>query len=77
MTKAEYIEKITRWLMPDRDDPELAAEARAGTSLDGVYEGSSPRIHRLVRLAYLRGVRRGARAAFEARQPIALRDEER
>ncbi len=72
--RANYIEKITRWLMPDRQDPELAAEARASTMLDGVYKGDSRRITRLVRLAYYRGIRRGASSAWEAAQPIVLRD---
>lgn len=72
--RLEYIERITRWLMPDRNDPALAADARASTTLDGVYGGKSPRIYRLISLAYLRGVRRGASVAWEARQPISLRD---
>lgn len=76
MTKAEYIERVTRWLMPDRDDPELAAAARERTTLDGVYGGTSQRIHGLVRLAYLRGVRRGAGCAWEAQRPVRLRARE-
>lgn len=72
-----FIERITGWLMPDRNDPDLAVQARESTSLDGVYAGKSRRIHQLVRLAYLRGVRRGAAAAWEAQQPIVLRDDER
>ncbi len=74
--KATYIERVTAWLMPDQRDPDLATEAREGMSLDGVYSGSSARIHRLVRLAYLRGVRRGAGAAWEGMQPIGLRDDD-
>lgn len=70
--KAAYVERLTRWLMPD-DDPELAAEARASMSLDGVYKGGSRRIMRMIRLAYLRGVRRGAAIAWNARQPVGLR----
>jgi hypothetical protein len=74
MSRNEYVERLTRWLMPDRDDPELAAQARERASLDGVYTGKSARIQRLIRLAYLRGVRRGAGCAWEAKQPFSLRD---
>ncbi len=72
--KATYIERIVGWLMPDREDPALAEQARELTTLDGVYRGKSPRIRRLVRLAYLRGCRRGAGCAWSAAQPISLRD---
>ena len=71
--RTEYIERLTKWLMPDRKDPELAAQARESTGLGGVYTGESARIMRLVHLAYLRGVRRGASCAWEAKQKIVLR----
>lgn len=73
MSRDAYVDKVTRWLMPDRKDPELAAAARERSTLDGVYNGKSARIRRLVRLAYLRGVRRGAGCAWEAQQPVHLR----
>ena len=73
MTRAEYVERVTRWLMPDRKDPELAAEARATGGLSDVYRGKSARSHRIVHLAYLRGVRRGASCAWEAQQKVVLR----
>lgn len=73
-TKETFVEKLTAWLMPDAQDPELADEARRCMTLDGVYSGRSARTHRLVRLAYLRGVRRGAGCAWEAQQPVRLRE---
>ena len=72
--RAEYVEKITRWLVDWRGTPkEISEAARRSTGLDGVYRGKSPRIHRLVWLAYLRGVRRGASMAWEARQSVGPR----
>ena len=68
-----FIEKLTAWLMPDRHNPELAAEARERTSIDGIYTGRSVKIKRAVYLAHLRGIRRGVAIAWEARQPITLR----
>jgi hypothetical protein len=76
MSREEYIEAITRWLMPDQGDPEFAAEVRAKTGLDGVYKGKSWKTTRMVKLAFLRGVRRGAGLAWEARQPVVLRASE-
>lgn len=70
--RAEYVERIVGWLMP-KDDPELATRARESTGLDGVYTGKSARIRWLVRLAYMRGCRRGASSAWQARQPIGFR----
>jgi len=73
--KAAYIEKVTGWLVDNSEKhyPGLAEVARSGTGLDGVYAGKSMRLHRLVRLAYLRGVRRGASCAWEAQHPVVLR----
>lgn len=73
MEKEDYIAKTVGLLMP-KDDEALAAEVGASLYLDGVYSGDSPRIARMVRVAYLRGVRRGAAAAWSARQPITTRD---
>ena len=71
--KADYIERITRWLMPDRKDPEMAAQARERSTLDGVYTGKSAKIYRIMHLSWLRGVRKGATCAWEARQKVYLR----
>lgn len=75
MPQDEYVERVVGWAVDATDAhwPGLAAEARAGGGLSGVYTGKSARLHRLVRLAYLRGLRDGARYAWEARQPVALR----
>jgi hypothetical protein len=75
MTQDEYVEKVVGWAL-DADEkywPGLAAEARSGGGLSGVYTGKSEKMHRLARLAYLRGLRDGARYAWEARQPVVLR----
>lgn len=74
MTRSEYVERVTRWLMPDDKDPDLAADARERAGLSGVYTGTSKRIRRMVHLAYLRGVRHGAGCAWEAAQPVTLRE---
>lgn len=66
-----FVDRVTRWLMPK--DETLAAEACESMGLDGVYEGSSQRIQRLVRLAYARGCRRGASAAWASQQAVVLR----
>lgn len=73
--KDEYIDKLTDWLVCAKHlhTDDLIADAKAGTSLSGVYAGGSARIWRLVRLAYLRGVRRGASITWDAKQPITLR----
>lgn len=71
--REEYVEKITRWLVDWDKDPELSKRVRESTGLDGVYRGTSQRIRDLVKLAYLRGCRRGASCAWEAKQPISLR----
>jgi hypothetical protein len=63
-----YIDRVTRFLAPADD-----ADSRAALTLDGIYSGTSPRIAAMIRTAYRRGVRRGASAAFSARQPISLR----
>ena len=74
MKRNEYIERVTGWLMPDDTDPELANDARA--TGEPLYTGSSERIARLVRRAYLRGIRRGASCAYEAMQPVTIRTED-
>ena len=78
MKKNEYVEKVVGWAIDanSKHSPGLANEARARSGLDGVYEGKSGRLHRLVRLAYLRGLRDGARYAWESRQPVVPRGEE-
>ena len=78
LPKAEYVEKVIGWIIDasDRLYPGVAVTAREKSTLDGVYEGKSARLHRLVRLAYLRGCRRGATCAWEAQQPIVMRLQE-
>lgn len=77
LDKATFVERVTAWLMrDDKPDRALPVEARASFGLDGVYDGESAHIRRLVTLAYLRGIRRGAACAWEAQQPIVLRDTE-
>jgi hypothetical protein len=77
LSSDEFIERATGWMIDGMAktyrDPELADEARERASLDGVYTGKSMRLHRMVRLAYLRGVRRGAYSVWEGQQPITLR----
>lgn len=69
--KATYIDRVTRWLMPT--EPELLADVMRNISLSGLYTGRSRNIHRLILVAYCRGVRKGASSAWDARQPIVLR----
>lgn len=78
MKQKEYVEKVVGWAIDATDErwPGIADEARARSGLDGVYEGKSAKMHQLARLAYLRGLRDGARYAWEARQPVVLRDGE-
>lgn len=64
-----YIERVTGYLIPKEDE-----NSRAHTTLSGLYSGNSKRIHDLIARAYRRGIRRGASAAFSARQPITIRD---
>lgn len=71
LDRDEFVERVTGWLMPK--DEKLAAEARASVSMDGVYTGRSSRILRIARLAYARGVRRGASCAWSAQQPVTTR----
>ena len=77
LNRAEFVERATGWMVDGMAktycDPKLAEEARARMGLDGVYTGKSMRLHRMVRLAYLRGVRRGAYSVWEGQQPVVLR----
>jgi len=70
-----YVEKLTAWIVDADKDPELSRDARLTPSLDHLYHGKSQKIRRLIRVAYLRGVRRGAGMAWDARQPIVPRFE--
>lgn len=71
LDRDEYIRKVVGFLVPSSD-----REAWEALTLDGVYSGASPYVRRLVEIAYRRGVRRGAAAAWSARQPAQLRREE-
>lgn len=70
--KAEFVKRTTDWLMP-KHDPELKERAEESTSLTGIYTGKSVRIHRMIRLAYARGCRKGAGAVWDGQQPLVLR----
>jgi hypothetical protein len=77
LSKEEFVERATGWMVDGMakidQDPLLADEARERMTLDGVYSGKSERLLRMVRLAYLRGVRRGAYSVWEGQQPVVLR----
>lgn len=70
--KAAFVERATKWLMPN-NDPVLRSEAEESNHLGGIYKGKSMRIHRMIRLAYLRGCRRGAGLVWDGKQPVRLR----
>jgi hypothetical protein len=76
-SKEEFVERATGWMIDSVSntyrDPKLAEEARERMSMEDVYRGKSKRLHRMVRLAYLRGMRRGAYSVWEGQQPIVLR----
>lgn len=74
--KAEFVEKHTAWLVDFHKDTELAADVRVNPTLDGIYDGKSQKIHRMIRLAYLRGVQRGAGIVWNAKQGISLRNDD-
>jgi hypothetical protein len=65
----EYIESVTGYLIPEDDE-----DSRSSMTLSGLYGGDSRRIHDLISRAYRRGIRRGASAAFSARQPVTIRE---
>lgn len=77
LSSEEFVERVTGWMVDGMAntyrDPKLAEEARERMSLEDVYRGKSSRLYRMVRLAYLRGVRRGAYSVWEGQQPIVLR----
>lgn len=67
ITRDDFVSKVTDWIIhSDANDKEIQELAKSDKGLNGVYGGKSAKIHRLVRLAYLRGVIRGASAAWEA-----------
>lgn len=73
-SRAEYVDYFARWgteRLPEED--KQAIQAKHG--LDGVYSGRSLKIHRLLRIAYYRGIRTGVGRVWEAHQPIGLRDQ--
>ncbi len=74
--RKDYVQIVTRWIIDAsvKDDGALDEAVRGHHTLDGVYRGKSARIHRLIRIAYLRGVQRGASCAWESQQPITLRN---
>lgn len=64
ISRDEFVSCCTDWLVRGETDK---------STLDKLYTGKSKRIYKLVREAYMRGVRRGASCAWEAQQPIVLR----
>ena len=66
-----FVERLSGWLRSRLSDE--MAEACEPPTLDGLYTGKSKRIHRLIRIAYHRGVRRGVGIVWEAQQPITFR----
>ena len=70
--RAEFIDRATSWLMP-KNDPEMLEQAMEKMTLDGIYTGKSMRIHRMIRLAYARGARKGAASVWDGQQPVTLR----
>ena len=70
--KESYVARVTSWLMP-KNDPELKAQAEESYYINGIYTGKSMRIHRMIRLAWARGCRKGASAAWDGQQPVKLR----
>ena len=69
--KAKFIDRATRWLMPV-NDPEMLELAMEKMTLDGIYTGKSMRIHRMIRLAYARGARKGAASVWDGQQPVTV-----
>ena len=72
ISKSDYVERLTRHSFIGVD-PSLVADAQE-PNLDGVYSGKSSRIRRLIRVAFLRGIRRGVGISWESQQPVAVRD---
>lgn len=72
MGRDEFVARVTAHMVPVDD-----ADAQKSMTLDGVYDGESERIRRLVQVAYRRGVRKGAASAWSALQPIRARQAER
>jgi len=74
ITKVEFVERFARLVI---DCPShglgVAEEARRPGRLDGIYNGKSEKIRRFMRIAYLRGVRRGCELVWEGHQPVGLR----
>ncbi len=75
ITRDDFVSKVADWII-NSESPEMQEKARQDRGLNGIYGGKSAKIHRLIRLAYLRGVIRGASAAWEATcVPIVPRGE--
>ena len=70
--KLAFVKRATDWLMP-KDDPELKAQAEESYYINGIYTGKSMRIHRMIRLAWARGCRKGASAVWDGQQQVSLR----
>ena len=69
MDRDEYIECVTKHIVPSGD-----IDSWSSMTLDGIYSGDSERISRMIQIAYRRGVRRGAAAAWSVKQKVTVRD---
>ena len=71
--KKEFINRVSKWIRGSLSE-DLLKETDSAT-LDGLYRGRSTKIHRLILIAYHRGIRRGVGMVWDAKQPITTRDE--
>lgn len=67
--KLSFIDRVVGWLMRGENNA-IQEMAKDSLHLDGVYKGKSMAIHRAVKVAYLRGARRGAGCAWESKQAV-------
>lgn len=73
VTRQEYVDYFSKWIMDGERDKSIVEQALSAPQLSGIYNGASMRIRRLIKIAYLRGVRYGIGIVWEAHQPIGLR----
>ena len=70
-TQEEFVKKIADWFLPK--DSELRDTILAHRTLKGLYTGKSTKIHRLIQIAYGRGVRNGVGLVWSANQKVTTR----
>lgn len=71
MNRREYVDRVTSYVLPKEGDLREAVLERR--TLERLYLGTSAKIHRLIRIAWGRGVRAGASMAWSAMQPVTTR----